>query len=187
MLVHQLRALRPVALLLFTSLAVTGSSKVHAQDFSLLPTSTTATISSPAQATTFSFSGTVTNLTSDNLLFLTGVEYAYDGSGDSLGATLVPPIALGPNETFTGNIFSVTIAPNQAPGFYSKNSNGNLCEFLSYDVDTTTGNESYYNSPYSVTILPAVPEASTTVSFGLLLALGLGVIIAKKKKASPTA
>jgi hypothetical protein len=30
----------------------------------------------------------------------------------------------------------------------------------------------------------AVPEASTTVSFGLLLALGLGgVVIAKKKKA----
>ena len=43
---------------------------------------------------------------------------------------------------------------------------------------------------YSVvgTALAAVPEASTTVSFGLLLALGLGgVVIAKKKKAAAAA
>jgi len=40
----------------------------------------------------------------------------------------------------------------------------------------------------SVTAAPAVPEASTTVSFGLLLALGLGglVVAAKRKKAAPS-
>jgi len=33
----------------------------------------------------------------------------------------------------------------------------------------------------------AVPEASTTISFGLLLALGLGAVAVRKKKAAAAA
>lgn len=74
--------------------------------------------------------------------------------------------------TFTGGVFS---AANDAGIVGSLDlANGDL-------TPIATG----FSSPHGLAFIPAVPEASTTVSFGLLLMLGLGgMVIAARKKAS---
>ena len=80
--------------------------------------------------------------------------------------------------TYTGAIYDFTLAATDTPG---QSITGNL------SLGDASGKIS---NPISLTVGAApVPEASTTVSFGLLLALGLGgtVVAAKKRQTAPFA
>ena len=85
----------------------------------------------------------------------------------------------GASGTFSGLDFA-------GGNLYGVTTNGDFDQ-----IDPLTGNTTLiHNNPNDLFLdfkvaAPAVPEASTTVSLGLLLALGLGgVMVAKKRKQS---
>ncbi len=84
-------------------------------------------------------------------------------------------------DSFTGDFFDVKIANDgtAVPGTF-------FGTFTVNATDNATGADASVSQDFSVTVDPSpVPEASTTVSFGLLLLLGLGgVVIAKKRRQS---
>ena len=94
------------------------------------------------------------------------------------------------NQVPTGSPFSIT-----ANGFPSTADNGNASLFTTYSLSVTAASSSTVLTilgqstgttevdNVSVVAAPAVPEASTTVSLGLLLALGMGgMVVAARRK-----
>lgn len=80
--------------------------------------------------------------------------------------------------TFKGTVFDFVIPAGTAPGDYS-------AQFVLYGGADTSADTALAETPakFSITVLPAaVPEASTTVSLGLLLILGSGTLIVRRKK-----
>jgi len=116
-----------------------------------------------------------------------------DGAGNNLSGlddTVFAPSAASSllvADTKNNAIYKVT-GPFQAGGAYSSIGSTNSLD----SVDLTTGLATSISdglflpgsSPHGLGFLPAaaVPEASTTVSFGLLLMLGLGGLAAARKK-----
>jgi len=115
-----------------------------------------------------------------------------DGAGSNLSGlddTVFAPSAASSllvADTKNNTIYKVT-GPFQAGGAYSSIGSTNSLD----SVDLTTGLATSISdglflpgsSPHGLGFLPAaVPEASTTVSFGLLLMLGLGGLAAARKK-----
>ncbi|MGI4788634.1 MAG: hypothetical protein ACRYFS_07265 [Janthinobacterium lividum] len=92
-------------------------------------------------------------------------------TGSVLASETVTPPGAGDNEPFAPLTFTTTVA------------NQNIYLILGGPAGAFSQQVNYQN--FSLTDTPAaVPEASTTVSFGLLLMLGLGgiVVAARKKK-----
>ena len=155
----------------------------HAQlSFTLLPGSQsgiggdvlhfTGTLSNPSTTDTI-------NLNSDSATF-TAPGLTLDDSPffNNAPPTLTPKGSGG--EAYSGGFFDIAIDPSAAPGTYSGIFNilggpnaGDLNVIASQN--------------FTVTVQSApIPEASTTASFGLLLAFGLGgmVVAAKRKKSA---
>jgi len=179
---RSLFALPASAVLVFCLLAPPAA---HAQ---AAPDPLTLTLTSPDQAgvagSIFTFAGTLSNPTAGTV-FLNGgtptlngpLSVTTDSSPfDSAPISLAPAGMAG--NAYTGDFFSVTAGASTAPGTYfgfftvQGGADGNVADELA-------------STPFSVTVLAqpaAVPEASTTISFGLLLALG-GLLIVVKRRA----
>ena len=111
---------------------------------------------------------------------LSGLYEADDSSkGVFLNGILLPGTILAPGNTTNGDAWGNTHAFSATSGLLAGT---NTLTFKTVAEDVFTNG---FRAQYDVNT-PAVPEASTTASFGLLLMLGLGgvVLAAKKKKAS---
>ena len=143
-----------------------------------------------AAGSMFTFTGTLANPTA-NTVFLYGDSPTFNGPGTIDGNPFLNngPLSLapkgsttgsGPTDSYTGSFFTVTLSPLATPGTY-------LGTFEVLGGPTANDQNIVATEDFSVTVAPpAVPEASTTVSLGLLLLLGLGgtVVAAKRKKSA---
>jgi hypothetical protein len=154
------------------------------------------TLTPPAQAgpagSMFTFTGVLSNPSTTNTVFLNGDSPTFNGPGTiddrpfaSVPLSLAPAGSTdangNPTDSYTGPFFSITLDPTALPGTY-------------FGTFTITGgaNDMSQNpvatEDFSVTVpTPAVPEASTTVSFGLLLALGAGSAVVSARRRKPLA
>ena len=106
-------------------------------------------------------------------------QYTNTGSGFSLVNTFNPAAGVG-LRSLTGNgtdIFGVTTA-NSVVDFSL--ASGTFSTIFTGGANTVLRGVDFAPTPAGGT--PAVPEASTTVSLGLLLALGLGSLLVAKKR-----
>ena len=149
----------------------------------------TLTLSPSSQAgkvpNTFHFTGTLTNPTGA-VVFLNGDSPTFNGPGtiDDSAFLNNAPLSLTavtmPGAAYTGGFFDV-IMTSAAQGTY----------FGTFEVlggPTANDQAVVATEDFSVTVAPSpVPEASTTVSLGLLLTLGLGgvVVSARRRKTAP--
>ncbi len=144
---------------------------------------------------TVSFTGTLDNPTGDTYNLdgadptLTALGLTVDESPFNTSAplTLEPAGSTDmnglPTDSYTGPLFNIIIANDGSavPGTYT----GTFDITGGPSANDTGGIIATQN--FSITVnAPAVPEASTTVSFGLLLAFGLGglVVSARRRKAA---
>jgi hypothetical protein len=112
-----------------------------------------------------------------HLSFAIGVNQSVPGNGGPVGITANAGNA--PAQTFTFNPVGLTGNQWETVGLdFTANSASTPITLVGAQGDRYIGLDSV-----SVTSNP-VPEASTTVSFGLLLALGMGGVIAAKKRKS---
>ena len=147
-------------------------------------TLTSAAQTGPASGA-FHFAGTLTNSTAAEV-FLNGDSPTFNGPGtiDDSAFLNNAPVSLGPagggSDTYTGSFFDIILPSSAAPGTYF-----GTCTVLGGPTANdlmTVGTEDFL---VTVSPSPAVPEASTTVSLGLLLALGLGgLVVAARRKNS---
>ena len=147
-------------------------------------TLTSAAQTGPASGV-FHFAGTLTNSTAAEV-FLNGDSPTFNGPGtiDDSAFLNNAPVSLGPagggSDTYTGSFFDITLPSSAAPSTY----------FGTFTVlgGPTAGDQTTVATKDFLVMVPppAVPEASTTVSLGLLLVLGLGgtVVSARRRKAS---
>ena len=177
-----------VAVSLLTALTIgLAAAPVHAQLLlGLTPQAQSGTLGD-----TLLFSGTLSNPTTSEV-FLNGESLTFDApvTGLSLDGSAFlnnAPISLsasgGGNDTYTDGFFSVFVAPSAAAGTYT----GTFAVLGGADgnAQTTVASQRFF-----VTVTPngaPVPEASTTVSLGLLLGLGGLMLHARRRKATPTA
>jgi hypothetical protein len=132
------------------------------------------------------FTGTLENLTSDTLSYsgstLGGLQNA---SGAQIATALEPlPFPTAPNSKVSGDLFSFTVDANTPLGLYGAPGGGSAL-FTEQGFDTATNETFDVPANFTVTVTApaaAVPESSTNISFGLLLALGGIVFAARKKK-----
>ena len=106
-------------------------------------------------------------------------QYTDTGSGFNLVTTFNPAAGVG-LRSLTGNgtdIFGVTTA-NSVVDFNI--ASGTFSTIFTGTANTAVRGVDFAPTPAAGT--PAVPEASTTVSLGLLLALGLGSLVVAKKR-----
>jgi len=149
----------------------------------------TLTLSPSSQAgkvpNTFHFTGTLTNPTGA-VVFLNGDSPTFNGPGtiDDSAFLNNAPLSLGPagggSDTYTGSFFDITLPSSAAPSTY-------FGTFTVLGGPTANDLMTVGTEDFSVMVSPspAVPEASTTVSLGLLLALGLGgLVVAARRKNS---
>ncbi len=143
----------------------------------------------PTTQTFGPYSITTTNGVSDNL---TGALYTPTSSKSVAGGSGSDAFTFKTNSLVYNYLVLDTSLSATTPGTYSIdpgynlslgqfNRSGELAPVNMVARGITTGSLIVTNAP--------VPEASTTVSFGLLLALGLGgvVVAARKKKTAETA
>ena len=132
------------------------------------------------------FSGILSNTTAGPV-FLNGDSLTFNGPASDLTLDDSPfnssapasPGAMGSGtDLYSGDLFTVSADALTQPGTY----------FGTFEIlGGADGNaqSEVAAADFSVTVLApaAVPEATTTVSFGLLLALGLGaVVVARRRK-----
>jgi len=148
-------------------------------------TLTSAAQTGPASGV-FHFAGTLTNSTAAEV-FLNGDSPTFNGPGtiDDSAFLNNAPVSLGPagggSDTYTGSFFDIILPSSAAPGTY-------FGTFTVLGGPTASDQIAVATEDFLVTVppSPAVPEASTIVSLGLLLALGLGglVVSARRRKAA---
>ena len=179
--------LSPLAVLPLLLLAVPAHAQLN------LNLANTSLAGNPGD--TLNFTGTLSNPTLASV-FLNSDNPTFNGPGTTDGSPFLlnpnAPISLDPagttdangnptgTDSYSGPFFDVTLDPNAAPGIY----NGTFTILGGVDGNAT---DNVATEDFSVTVLPAaVPEASPTVSLGVLLALGLGglIVSAKRRKAS---
>lgn len=172
-----MKILRLLTLGVLIAAALTLVPAAHAQ--------VTFTLAVPAQfgypGDTIAYSGTLTNtgtstvyINNDSPVFNTPPGVSLDDSP----FFSVTPFMLTPGNSLTAELFDVSLASDAAPSTYQ----GTFQILGGVDAGAADIVASY---DFSVQVLPAaVPELSSTVSFGTLLMLGsLGLLVAKRKKA----
>lgn len=171
--------LSPLALLPLALLAVPARAQ-------LTLTLTPASQAGPAPST-FHFTGTLSNPTASEV-FLNSDSLTFNGPASTLDDSPFlnnAPLSLGPagsgSDTYTGGFFDVTLNSSAAPGTY----------FGTFEVlggPTASDQNIVASEDFSVTVTSApVPEASSPVGLGLLLALGMGgMALGARRKAAPT-
>ena len=175
--------LKSAPLLLAGSLALFSGSAAHAQisaqgGFTFTaPTSTVLTVT-PGQ--TVAFSGTFQNITA--LEQLDSVTIGLDpnsnfGGKFTFSSPFFATLGVGQSQEFTGTL-KVSSTATFSPTTFYLNANGTGDQSGS-DYNFGSANFTIKLAPKT----PAVPEASTTVTFGLLLA-GLGLLVVRSRKRS---
>lgn len=150
---------------------------------------------------TLNFSGVVGNVT-QNTVFLNGDSLTFNGPGtadespflngvpNSLDPMGTVDANGNPTDTYSGSFFDVSISPDAAPGTYFGTfsvlggADADALDELTSDPKNTR--DPFSQERFSVTVLApiaAVPEASTTLSFGGLLMLGGLLIVVQRRKA----
>ena len=151
----------------------------------LMLTLTSAAQTGPASGA-FHFAGMLTNLTAAEV-FLNGDSPTFNGPGtiDDSAFLTNAPLSLGAmgsgSNTYTGSFFDIILPSSAAPGTY-------FGTFTVLGGPTANDQITVATKDFLVTVPPpAVPEASTIVSLGLLLTLGLGggVVSARRRKTAP--
>ena len=132
------------------------------------------------------FSGTIENLTGDTLSHSgSSLGTLQDTTGNTIPTVLEPiPFPTAPNSKVSGDLFSFTVDSTTPVGVYGSPGGGGAL-FTEQGFDTANSQLFDAQAFFTVTVNApaAVPESSTTVSLGLLLALGLGgAFIAARKK-----
>ena len=174
--------LKTAPLMLAGSLALFGGSAAHAQGFTFTAPTTTFVVT-PGQVV--SFSGTFQN---DNTI------EQIDGLTINLGPA---PGSYAGKFTFTSpiNTGNVDLAVNQTIKFTGSLKISSTATFkpTSFYFDANaTGDSSgepydFTSNNFTVVLAPAaVPEASSLVSTGILLTLGLGAFALRARKRSAT-
>ena len=151
----------------------------------------TLNLQKPFQAgttgSTFQFFGTITNF-GPSAVFLTGDTHSPDPLPAGVTLDDTPFLFNAPSllsavgsigSSYTGEIFDVTLAPGVPPGFFS-----GLFSLTGGTDPVANQFETLNTNGFSIA---AVPEASTTISFGLLLALSGMVLAAARKKEAAAA
>lgn len=144
------------------------------------------------------FSGTFSNVTA-NTVFLNSDSLTFSGPGTADDSPFLngAPLTLdpmgtvdgngNPTDSYSGSLFDITLNPDAAPGTYFGTfailggADANASDDLTADPNNVL--DPFHQERFSVTVLApaAVPEASTTISFGLLLMLGGLLIVAKRR------
>jgi hypothetical protein len=167
------------------------AAPAHAQlNLSLLPASQAG---NPGD--TLNFTGMLSNPTAASdpnaySVFLNSDSPTFNGPGtiDATPFFTNAPASLDPagtmdangnltnTDTYNGPFFDITLDPNAAPGTY----NGTFTILGGADGNAS---DTVATQDFSVTVLPAaVPEASSVVSLGVLLALGLGGLVVSTRR-----
>ena len=139
-----------------------------------------------------SFTGSLSNPTA-NAVFLNSDSVNFNGPApqpDDGPFLFNAPLSLdpmgttdangNPTDSYTGGFFNVTLNGDALPGTYTGT-------FTILGGADSTASDTVATEDFSVTVLPAaVPEASSMISLGVLLALGLGslAVSAKQRKSA---
>ena len=173
--------LKTPPLLLAAGLALSGASAAHAQsnsEFSFTTPTTSTLLVHPGD--TINFSGTVTNDTQLEQIDSVTISAVTAVPGNFTGFSFFSPffadIADGETLNFTGTL-KVSPTANFTPTFFYLDANGN--------GDQSGDSEDLTSNDFKVVLVPAaVPEASSLVSTGILLTLGLGAFALRSRKRS---
>ncbi len=168
--------LKTAPLLLAGSLALFGATAAHAQEFTFTtPTSSTLVVH-PGDTITFSgsvFNDTIDQLDGVTIGFLGNTNYA---SKFTFASPFFANIGRNTARPFTGTL-KISNTANFTPTVFELAASG------VYDADPTGGTIDLTSSPFTVKLAPAaVPEASSLVSTGILLTLGLGAFALRSRK-----
>ena len=173
--------LKSAPLLLAGSLVLFGGSAAHAQisaqgGFTFTaPTSTVLTVS-PGQIV--NFSGTFKNITAleqlDSVTIGLNPNVNYGGKF-TFASPFFATLGIGQSQNFTGTL-KVSSTATFSPTTFYLNANGT--------GDQSGTDYNFGSSNFTIQLAPkAVPEASTTITFGLLLG-GLGLLAVRARKRS---
>jgi len=172
--------LKTAPLLLAAGIALGGASAAHAQEFRFAAPTSNTLIVHPGDTITFSgsvFNDTIDQLDGVTIGFLGNTNYAGKFTFASLFSA---DIGRNTARNFTGTL-KISNTATFTPTFFELAASG------VYDADPTGGTINLTSDPFKVTLAPAaVPEASSLVSTGLLLALGLGAFALRSRKRSAT-
>ena len=128
---------------------------------------------------TFLFTGTVADPAGGTLSF----------GGDSLNPIGTWPAGLTADDTpfqtgapqtltfstpYSGGLFDVSVAPGTAPGIYAGT--------FQVEYDDISGNPYFASQGFQVNVPNPVPEASSALALGLLLALGGGAVFVRARR-----
>ena len=167
-----------------SALVLVGLAAAPAAHAQLLFTLTPAGLAG-TPGSTLQYAGTLSNTSTTDTVFLNGDSPTLNAPGLTLDAGPFEgnaPLSLGPvgsgSDIYSGGFFDISIDPAAQPGTYV----GTFAIQGGADGDAQ---DTVATHDFSVTVLPAaVPEASSVVSLGLLLMLGLGgVVVARRKTA----
>ena len=163
----------------FTVFAVL-TGPVKAQSYSLLTLSLAQPAQTVAPGGNLFFSGTLSDL-NQSILYFGGDSLNQIGSwpaglvANDASFLTNAPATLTSSTPYKGDLFNVSVDHNTPAGTY----NGTF----QVEYDDTSGNPFFASQGFQVVVAPnVVPESSSIVSFGLLLALGAVLIACKRKK-----
>ncbi len=165
-------------LMLAATLALGLAPAAHAQEFTFTAPTGTSLTAHPGDS--IAFSGTLTNDTQleqiDSITI--GMMPTSNGGVFTFASPFFADLAIGESRNFSGTLKVSSSAPTSTTKsyFFYLDANG-TGDSSGYNYDLTSNN-------FSLKVVPAVPEASTTVSFGVLLALGLGAVAFRARKRS---
>ncbi len=168
--------LQVAPLLLSAGFALLGTTAAHAQEFTFTTPTSSTLIVHPGDTVTFSgsvFNDTIDQLDGVTIGFLGNTNYAgkftfaslfFANIGRDTARNFTGTLKISNTATFTPTVFELA-----ASGVY--------------DADPTGGTIDLTSSPFTVRLAPAaVPEASSLVSTGILLTLGLGAFALRSRK-----
>lgn len=167
--------LKSAPLLLAVSFALGGAHAAHAQEFSFTaPTSSALTVH-PGDSITFS--GSLHNDQLEHLNAVTiGLNPVNYGGKFTFASPFFADLAIGQTRNFTGTL-KISSTATFSPTFFYLDANGIGDSGANYDLTSSNFKVSLAANP--------VPEASATISLGLLLT-GLGLLAACSRKRRAT-
>ena len=163
MLTINKRLLLSAILLLVVSVTAVRPAKAQ---FTFSFASDTMTVSS---GSTVTFSGTLTNSGTSTIYFNADSLLGLDSSisTDDSAFAFDAPLSLAGGDSYMGDMFSVTPASTTPGSTYD----GTFSILGGADSDAS---DYLSTTPFHVTVPAPIPEASSVISLGLLLILGVG-------------
>jgi len=164
-----LRRLLLVAVIAWLLLAVRPA---HAQlDLTLLSSAQTVSVGGTA-----TFTGTITNPADQPTMFLNGLDISVDGWLLIDPAPLGLPVSLDGGDSFTGDLFTVTVPGGTLPGAYA----GNLT--ITGGTDGTATDPLTPATLFTVNVVASAAPEPTTFALLLFGAGWFGPRVARKRR-----